>query len=327
MMQVSVIVPIFKVERFIRSCAESLMTQTMREGIEFIFVDDCSPDGSMEVLHEVLKMYPQRQSSVKIVTHEKNRGLPSARNTGLRHATGKYIFHCDSDDYLESDALEQLVSVAEAEEADIVWCDWYLSFEQSERYMKQLKYNTADEAVRGMLHGHMKYNVWNKLVRHSLYEENCISFPEGHGMGEDMTMILLFACASKVAYIPKGLYHYVKTNREAFTNSFSEKNLLDIRYNVDATLNFLMQKCGAQFNGDIASFKLSVKYPFLITSNRGVFDLWREWYPEANVYICKTPDTPLRSRILQYAAWKGQFWVVWLHYQLIYRFVYGFIYK
>lgn len=327
MMQVSVIVPIYKVERFIRSCAESLMAQTMRDGIEFIFVDDCSPDGSMAVLAEVLKNYSERVSCVKIVTHKKNFGLPSARNTGLRHATGKYIFHCDGDDFLEYDALEQMVSVAEREKADIVWCDWYLSFEQRERYMRQPKYDTADEAVCGMLRGRMKYNVWNKLVRRSLYEENGISFPDGHGMGEDMTMIRLFACASQVACLPKALYHYVKTNGEAFTNSFSEKNLIDIRHNVDATINFLMQKCGAQFNGDIASFKLSVKYPFLITSNRGMFDLWREWYPEANAYICKTPDIPLRSRILQYAAWKGQFWVVWLHYQLIYRFVYGFIYK
>lgn len=327
MMQVSVIVPIFKVERFIRSCAESLMTQTMREDIEFIFVDDCSPDGSMTVLHEVLKKYPQRQSCVKIVTHEKNRGLPSARNTGLLCATGKYIFHCDSDDYLESDALEQLVSVAEVEGSDIVWCDWYLSFEQSERYMKQPKYTTADEAVRGMLHGRMKYNVWNKLVRYNLYEENSISFPDGHGMGEDMTMIRLFVCASKVTYISKGLYHYVKTNGDAFTNSFSKKNLLDIRYNVNVTLDFLMQQRGSQFSDDMACFKLNVKYPFLISSDKAMYALWREWYPESNKYICKNQEVSLRRCILQYAAWKGQFWLVWLHYQLIYRFIYGFIYK
>lgn len=327
MIKVSVIIPIYKVERFIRTCAESLMMQSQKDGVEFIFVDDCSPDNSMEILHEVLRKHPERQPYVKIITHNKNCGLPSARNTGLFHATGKYIFHCDSDDYLEKDALEQLVSVAEEEDADVVWCDWFLSFEKRERYMKQPKYTTADEAVRGMLRGHMKYNVWNKLVRRHLYEVNEIRFPDGHGMGEDMAMIRLFACASKVAYLPKALYHYVKTNGEAFTNGFTERNLLDIRYNVDMTLNFLAYQRGTQFCEDMAYFKLNVKYPFLISSKKKMYALWREWYPETNAYIGKASDRSLRSRILQYAAWRGHFWLIWIHYQIVYRFIYGIIYK
>lgn len=327
MIQVSVIIPIYNVKRFIRSCAESLMMQTMKDGIEYIFVNDCSPDDSIAVLKEVLQKYPERQSYVRIITHEKNLGLPSARNTGLLYATGKYIFHCDSDDYMEVDALEQLVSIAEAKDADVVWCDWYLSYEKRERYMKQPLYTTAQDAVQGMLHGRMKYNVWNKLVRRNLYEENDVRFPEGHGMGEDMTMIRLVACARKVAYLPKALYHYVKTNGDAFTNSFTEKNLQDIRYNVDVTLKYLANKRDMQLNEDIACFKLNVKYPFLISSDRKMYALWKEWYPESNVYIGKSKELSLRCRILQYAARMGQFWFVWLHYQIVYRFIYGFIYK
>lgn len=327
MILVSVIIPIYKVERFIRSCAEALMRQSMREGIEYVFVDDCSPDNSMSVLNEVLEKYPERKSQTKIIRHTCNKGLPSARNTGLHHATGKYIFHCDSDDYLESDAMEQMVSTAEREGADIVWCDWYLSFRHRERYMQQPKYATADEAVRGMMHGHMKYNVWNKLVLHSLYKKNGIRFPDGHGMGEDMTMICLFACASVVSYLPKALYHYVKTNGEAFTNSYSEMHLRDLRHNVDATIEFLRQKRGNMFDEDMTRFLLNVKFPFLITSERKTYSLWQKWYPEANTHICKHADVSLRSRLLQYAAWKGQFWIVWLHYQVIYRLIYGFIYK
>lgn len=326
-MNVSVIIPVYNVEKFIRRCADSLMRQSIRESIEFIFVNDCSPDSSMTVLQEVLEQYPERQPYVKIVTHQTNLGLPSARNTGLSLATGKYIFQCDSDDYLETDALEQLFAAAEQHCADIVWCDWFLSFEQRERYMQQPQYTTADDAVRGMLHGRMKYNVWNKLALRSLYEQNGIRFPDGHSMGEDMTMIRLYACASNVAYLPKALYHYVKTNGEALTNNFSEKNLLDIHHNVDATLDFLIQKRGSEFFEDIPCFKLSVKYPFLITANHNIYTLWQEWYPEANDYIQRLTNVSLRSRILQYAAWKKQFWIIWIHYQVIYRLVYGFIYK
>lgn len=327
MMQVSVIIPIYKVERFIGRCAESLMMQSITDDVEFIFVDDCSPDGSIKILQEIIERYPKRQGQVSILRHKQNRGLPTARNTGLECAKGKYVFHCDSDDYLEYDALEQMLAVAESKGADVVWSDWYLSFERCERYMKQPEYATADDAVRGMLCGRMKYNVWNKFVKRSLYEKENIRFPDGHGMGEDMTMIRLFACASNVAYLPKALYHYIKTNGDAYTSSFTERNLRDIRYNVDLTASFLERQRGGEFIEGIACFKLCVKYPFLITDNRSVYAIWQEWYPEANVYIGKAPELSLRCRLLQYAAMKGHFWFIWLHYKVIFRFFYGFIYK
>lgn len=327
MMQVSVIIPIYKVESFISKCAESLMRQTMAEGVEYIFVNDATPDGSMQVLQEVLDRHPERRGQVTILHHDTNKGLPAARNTGLSVAQGKYIFHCDSDDYLEFDALEQMVAVAESRGADVVWSDWYLSFERYERYMKQPEYSSADDAVRGMLHGRMKYNVWNKLVKRSLYENGNILFPAGYGMGEDMTMIRLFACASKAVYLPKALYHYIKTNGNAYTSRFTENNLRDIRHNVNLTSSFLERQLNGLLKEDIECFKLIVKYPFLITDNRSIYALWHEWYPEANVYIGKNLDMSLRCRILQYAARKGYFWLIWLHYKIIYRFIYGFIYK
>ena len=83
MLSISVIIPIYGVEHFIGRCAESLMCQTLREGVEFIFVDDATPDGSIQVLQEVLDRYPERQGQVSILHHDVNQGLPAARNTGL----------------------------------------------------------------------------------------------------------------------------------------------------------------------------------------------------------------------------------------------------
>lgn len=123
--------------------------------------------------------------------------MPSARNTGLQVASGKYVFHCDSDDYLDGGALELMYAAAEQSQADMVWCDWYLSFAHNERYMKQPKYDSPIEVLKGMLGGSMKYNVWNKLVSRRLYTDNQITFSDGHGMGEDMTMIRLAACAKE----------------------------------------------------------------------------------------------------------------------------------
>lgn len=139
---VSVIVPIYKVERFIARCVSSLLEQTL-QNVEFIFVDDATPDGSIDVLQQVIERYPHRAEQVRLIHHEHNKGLPAARNTGLQVACGEYIFHCDSDDYVEPDMLQTIYDKATTENADFVWCDWWLSFEKRERYMKQPAYHTT----------------------------------------------------------------------------------------------------------------------------------------------------------------------------------------
>ncbi|MCM1372454.1 MAG: glycosyltransferase [Bacteroides sp.] len=324
---ISVIIPIYKVERFIKRCAKSLLEQTLQEEVEFIFVDDCTPDRSISLLEETISCYPHRSADCHIVRHKVNKGLPAARNTGLIHAKGKYIYHCDSDDWLELDALEKLLNMAESKQADMVWCDWYLSFKHNERYMKQPDCHSSEEALQKILRGKMKYNVWNKLTRRSLYKDNQITFPTRHGMGEDMTMIRLLACASVVAYVPSALYHYVKTNGEAFTNSFSEKNLCDIIYNTNETIRFLSKKKGSKMDEAIACFKLSVKYPLLISDDKRLYAIWQTWFPEANTSIWRNEEFSFRSRFLQYVASKNMFWIVRLHYQWVYRLIYGLIYR
>ena len=263
--RVSVIIPIYNVSRFIKRCAESLLNQTL-DDVEFIFVNDCTPDDSIDILEKVISNYTNRNAV--IINHEVNKGLPAARNTGLKAASGDYIFHCDSDDFVDSTMLNDLYNVACEEKADIVWCDWYLTFEKNERYMKQPDYTSAQEALKAMLTGKMKYNVWNKLVRRSLYEDNDISFPSGYGMGEDMTMMMLFAYAKKVKYLPNAYYHYVKLNTNAFSNTYSQKHLEELKYNVGRIDGFIHKVYGDSMDEEIGLFKLDVKYPFLITDNR-----------------------------------------------------------
>lgn len=324
-MKVSIIIPVYKVESFIGRCARSLMEQTLTD-VEYIFVDDASPDGSIGVLRQVLAGYPERSSQVRILTHPENKGLPAARNTGLAVAQGEYIFHCDSDDFVEPDMLEQLYRKATETDADIVWCDWWLSFAKNERYMKQPEYLTAIEALKGMLSGVMKFNVWNKLIRRTLYEENGITFPAGYGMGEDMTIMRLFARASKVAYLPKAFYHYVQQNSGAFCKTFSQKHLSDVQHNAFVVTEDLKNLFGNALDMELAFFKLDVKFPFLISDDLAKYKLWKEWYPEANKYIMCNKRLSLRSRCVQWLAWKNQFWAVWLYYKLVYRVMYGIIY-
>lgn len=309
----SVIIPIFRVEAYIERCTRSLMEQTL-DDIEFIFVDDCSPDGSMQVLQRVLNDYPKRQGQVHILHHAENRGLPAARNTGLAAATGDYIFHCDSDDFMEREALKDMYEAAIKADADIVYTDWYLNYPDKERLMRCPDYKTPEEALRGLLHGTMKYNVWNKLVKRELYDDNDNeNFPAGHGMGEDMTMILLFAKARRVAYLPKGTYHYVRQNENAFTAARSEASYDDLRFNAERVIQALE---GQVPNEDLACFKLNVKYPFLISNRREDYERWQTWFPEANNMI-PNHKVSTRARMLERCAAHRLYAPLKLHHLLL----------
>ena len=325
--KVSVIIPIFKVSNFIERCVCSLFEQTLKD-VEYIFVDDASPDDSIDILKSCVERYPERKEQIQILTHEQNQGLPAARNTGLAVATGEYVFHCDSDDFVEKDMLEEMYRAAKEKEADMVYCDFYLSFEKNERYMSNPSYSTAEEMLKvGLLGGNMKYNVWNKLVRRSLYTDNDITFPAGHAMGEDMTVIRLAACAKSVAYVPKAFYHYVKLNTNAYSATMSERHKIDIQYNVRQTVDFLRHKFDNALDKEIAFFKLNTKLPFLITDDHTQYEVWKEWWPEANRYICENRQQPLRTRFVQWFAAKNQFWAVKLYFKVVYKLVYGVIYK
>jgi glycosyltransferase involved in cell wall biosynthesis len=325
MIKVSVIIPVYNVAQFIVSCIDSLMQQTL-EDVEYIFVNDSTQDESMELLSQALLKYPNRKDYIKIIEHEQNRGLPAARNTGLSIAKGEYIFHCDSDDYVEPDMLETLYNNAKNDDADIVWCDWFLTLKQNNYYRKQPSYNTSLEAIKGMLTGSMVYNVWNKLVKRELYTMNGITFPDGYAMGEDMTMIMLFAFASKILYVPKAFYHYVKMNFNSYTSSYTA-NIRPLQYNINRVSSFLRRLYGNSLDREIACMKLEAKLPLLLNGKKKSYEEWCHLFSDANLYILSNASISFRLRCLEWFAWKKQFWIVLLHYWLICKFYYGIRYK
>lgn len=321
-MLVSVIVPVYGVESFVERCMESILAQTWKD-MEVIVVNDCTQDNSMDIINSVINRYPQRANSVRIINHDVNRGLPAARNTGLVAAKGEYVFHFDGDDYADPEMITRMVSVAKANCADIVYCDWFLAYEDTDRYMSQPACNTASDAIVSILTGKMKYNVWNKLINRRLYEENGIEFPEGYGMGEDMTMIKLFSVANKIAYIPEAFYHYVKTNSNAMTESVSDRALQEIDYNVSSTLSFLENRISRhEYLSSI--FKLSVKYPLLFSKSSIQYTHWSERYVEANKYATDKVFG-VHTRLVQWLAVHQFYFGLKVHfylYSLLYRIVY-----
>lgn len=322
--KVSVIVPVYKVERYVERCAHSLFTQTLEE-IEYIFVDDGTPDKSMAIIGQVLKGYAHRQRAVRYLHHEINRGLPSARNSGLLIARGEYVFHCDSDDYMEPYMLERMYCLARQEDADIVYANWYLSFNKNERCMREPAFYDASDCLKAILCGKMRYNVWNKLIKRNLYTDNAIVFPDGLGMGEDMTVIKLFCHARKVVYLNGTFYHYVQMNLNAYTKTVSKETLQQAYVNANNVIDYVKQLYGNALERELQCFKLNVKLPLLISAQRANYKTWQEWFPEANSYI--GADFSFRIRWVQRAALKGWFWLVRLHYYGVMKIIYGVIYR
>ncbi len=323
---ITVIIPVYNVRNYIDRCAESLMKQTLKD-VQFIFVDDATPDDSISILRSVLERYPARAKDVVIISHNENKGLPAARNTGLIRAKGKYVFHFDSDDYAESSMLNDMYDFAEANNADIVWSDWYMSLATSEKYMSMPDFANKEDAIKAMLSGGMKYNVWNKLVKRNLYSDNCITFPAGYGMGEDLTMIKVFACAEKAMHLPKAYYHYNKTNATAFSQTYSSTHLIELSHNIDDVIQFVKENLGMQFEREISFLKLEAKFPFLLSPDMEKIKIWKSWYPEANKFINQNKYISTKNRWLQLFA-KNNLWILVRAYNFMFnKVVYGLIYR
>ncbi|MCD8033221.1 MAG: glycosyltransferase [Alistipes sp.] len=215
---VSVIVPIYNVEKYIERCVRSIFEQTYKN-LEIIFVNDCTLDSSMDILKNVLEDYPNRWRQTKIIGHLQNRGLAAARLTGLRSATGDYILNCDSDDYLNKNMLFSMVELAEKEHADITICDFFCVYSDC---ICQISTNPSlepMECMRQVLTGEVHSSLWNKLIRHSLYTDHDIYPIEGLNMREDLSvMYRLMFFAQKLAYIPQGFYYYDLGNPNSYTS-------------------------------------------------------------------------------------------------------------
>lgn len=116
---VSVLIPVFRVERYIERCARSVLEQTY-QNIEYIFVDDATDDASIDIIERIISEYPDRQERVHIIRHQSNKGLAAARNTAVDTCHGVFVFHVDSDDWVETDAIELMVRKQHETDADII---------------------------------------------------------------------------------------------------------------------------------------------------------------------------------------------------------------
>ena len=215
MAQVSVIIAIYKAENYIHKCLDSFLCQTLKD-FELILVDDGSPDKSGEICDE----YAKKDSRIKVF-HKRNEGVALTREFGISKATGEYTIHADPDDWVEKDMLQSLYEKAKEDDADMVFCDYFLNVDGKETYMKETPTPNSTIA-KDILLFNIERSLCTKLIRLSCYKKYDVHFAEGFNHGEDFLVSMQFCKHKelKISYLPKAFYHYIKiTNANSITKT------------------------------------------------------------------------------------------------------------
>ncbi len=224
MMKVSILVPVYGVEKYIEKCAVSLFEQSY-DNIEYIFVDDCSPDHSIAVLRAAMARYPHRQGQVRIISHSTNRGLGAARHTATEAATGELVMHVDSDDYLMPQAVELLCRKMEETRADVVDGGYVTVTGGVESAVIKPFHGKKETYLKLMLCQNIVFNrIWGRLYRRALFTAGGINSVEGINYGEDYVVVPRLVLEARRAYVDEAVYAYRDDNASSYTHSINEKH-------------------------------------------------------------------------------------------------------
>lgn len=234
---VSICVPIYGIEKYIERCAISLFEQTYSD-IEYLFVNDCTKDNSIELLESVIDKYPNR--NVRILKHENNRGLAAARNTAVDASTGDYIMHVDGDDFIESIAVEKLVENAENNCSDIVIFG-HKTLRKNNEIVNHPVFDPTrkEDYIKGLLLHATPASIWNKFYNAKFYRDSGIRSIEGLNFGEDYAVVpRLLYVAQRITVIDAPLYNYEQSNITSYTNRISEKSIRNLKSADDLLLKY-----------------------------------------------------------------------------------------
>lgn len=246
--KVSVLVPVYGVANFIERCARSLFSQTMLDDIEYIFVNDGTPDRSMEILDKVIADFPHRRHQIRIINHERNRGLAAARVTAVLAAKGDYVAHCDSDDWVEPNMYAAMYNAAIRDNADIVICDFIEEKAVGSHVVEQHLLRPSGKTVESVFLYELAAEslspfLWNRMIRRSFYIDNRFFADERIGFCEDLAVTIpMHLCTEQVTLIHEPLYHYNMMNSGSMTREKSLKKIESCALAKENIRQFLIDK-------------------------------------------------------------------------------------
>ena len=300
-LKVSILVPFYNVEKYVGRCVESLFTQSY-QNIEYVFVNDCSPDKSEDIINNCINQYGVADKC-KIVSHEKNQGICTSRNDCLEYMTGDYFLFVDSDDYIEKDMVETLVNAALEVDADISGCGYVEEYEDHAVEYPQKYINDYNEMLKAITVLTLKGVMWKLLIRSSIVRNNQIRFmPEKNMVDDYLFCCQVFYYAKRFSGVDRCMYHYIQYN----PNNYSHITVYNIIHQVEAIKEaekFYKEKGVLHIvEKEIFQRKFLAKMPLLLDKNCFDVKKWRGLLPESNNAwreMCFSRGNQWRFRIAQ----------------------------
>lgn len=236
--ELSIIVPVYKVEEYLPKCVDSILSQSM-EDFELILVDDGSPDGCGALCDE----YAARDARVRVI-HQENGGLSAARNAGLELAQGGYIGFIDSDDWIEPGLFAEALARCLEQDLDIVSFEVYIVRGNSKRLCSHFAGDQVwqgKEALKLILSNAIDNSAWNKFYRRPLWRQ--VRFPVGRHYEDVATTYKVFALAHRVGYMSKGCYNYFKHSGTISASGFNIRSRYEHFLSYKEKYEFAVQHC------------------------------------------------------------------------------------
>jgi glycosyltransferase involved in cell wall biosynthesis len=306
--KVSVLVPFYNVEKYVGRCVDSLFNQSYKN-IEYIFVNDCTPDRSLEIINQYIDKYSIRDKC-KIINHPHNQGISSSRNDCLDNATGDYLLFIDSDDYIDQDMVEQLVNAAVRDDADISGCGYIEEYDDHSVVIPQKYTNDYKEMLKAITILTIKGVMWKLLIKRSIIEDNHIRFmPEKNMVDDYLFCCQIFYYSQRFTGVDKCMYHYIQFN----PNNYSQRSFYNINHQAEAikeTEKFYKEKgIYDVVEKEIYLRKFIAKKPLLMDNKCIDVKKWREIFPECND-AWKELNFSIGNRIIFQLASSPLYWLV-----------------
>lgn len=299
MIKVSIIIPIYNVEKYLRRCLDSIVNQTLKD-IECLLINDGSPDQSQKIIDEYVSKYPQLfKSYIK-----ENGGLSDARNFGLNYVTGEYIAFVDSDDWIEPTMYEKMYQTAINQSADLVVCDFLMEWELTgvSNYIQGLRCDSNDVSKNLLI---SPPSAWNKLYKAELFLKTNIRYPIGLWYEDLATTGKLISFCKKISYVNEAFVHYIQ--RTGSIMSTINEKMLDIYKAIESIEEYYKK------NEIYEKYKQEIEYLYI--ENLILYGTMRflqlengdKYIKESIKYINNKFPTWLKNPYINHLAKKDQF--------------------
>ncbi|EEY84484.1 glycosyltransferase family 2 protein [Parabacteroides distasonis] len=294
---ISVIIPVYNSELFLDRCLSSVLSQTFVD-FEVLLINDGSTDSSVTICER----YEKEDSRIRFFNRS-NHGVSATRQFGIDHCRGKYCIQIDSDDWIDKDCFEKLISKAKSTQADIVYMGLVKEFEDRSEPVRMYRANDIEDYLSAVMCGKCWGAIVNKLVLTDLFRINEIVFPENVCMWEDsIFLIKCLMCAKSIMFCEGIYYHYTQYNSKSLCSTIFSYDVPAHMIAAVSDLDRFVESIGKsnKYRNKLAVLKQFAKQKLLLDPHFRNISEWFLIFPESNKYFVPFVFCALQRKIFSY---------------------------